>query len=88
MALARALAGDPELIFADEPTASLDFESGHQAMKILRDLANQLGKTVVVVTHDARIYPMADRILTLEDGRFTMVRYNARGKMGPMVQKL
>lgn len=88
VALARALAGDPELIFADEPTASLDFESGHNAMKILRDLCKQMGKTCVVVTHDPRIYPMADRILTMEDGRFTMVRFNARGAMGGMVQKL
>ncbi|MFO0944934.1 MAG: ABC transporter ATP-binding protein [Planctomycetota bacterium] len=88
VALARALAGNPDLIFADEPTASLDFESGYNAMKILRDLCKEMGKTCVVVTHDPRIYPMADRILTMEDGRFTMVRFNPRGGMGGMVQKL
>lgn len=88
VALARALAGGPEIIFADEPTASLDFESGHNAMKILRELAKQMGCTVIVVTHDARIYPMADRILTMEDGRFTMIRFNPTGGMGGFVQKL
>jgi putative ABC transport system ATP-binding protein len=69
VALARALAGDPDLILADEPTASLDAESGQNAMNILRNLCKSLCKTVVVVTHDSRIYPMADRILKLVDGR-------------------
>lgn len=88
VALARALVANPDLILADEPTASLDFESGHNAMKILRDLSKELGKTTIVVTHDSRIYPMADRILTIEDGRFTMVRFNSNGRMGAMVQRL
>ncbi len=69
VALARALAGDPELILADEPTASLDAESGLSAMKTLNRLAKSLGKTVVVVTHDSRIFSLADRILHLVDGR-------------------
>lgn len=70
VALARALAGDPELILADEPTASLDAETGLSAMSTLSELAKTLGKTVVVVTHDSRIFPMADRILNLVDGHF------------------
>lgn len=69
VALARALAGNPELILADEPTASLDAESGRNAMQILKDLCRSLQKTVVVVTHDSRIFPMADRILSLSNGR-------------------
>ena len=69
VALARALAGDPDLILADEPTASLDAESGLQAMSTLHQLAKSLGKTVVVVTHDSRIFPLADRIQYLVDGR-------------------
>ena len=69
VALARALAGDPELILADEPTASLDADSGASAMRILKGLCQSLGKTVIVVTHDARIFSMADRILKLADGR-------------------
>ncbi|MGE5193106.1 MAG: ABC transporter ATP-binding protein [Deltaproteobacteria bacterium] len=69
VALARALAGDPELILADEPTASLDADSGFHAMQVLKDLCHSLQKTVVVVTHDSRILPIADRILKLADGR-------------------
>lgn len=69
VAVARALAADPELILADEPTASLDEESGLQAMTVLRDLCRSLGKTVVVVTHDSRIFEFADRILFLNKGR-------------------
>ena len=69
VALARALAGDPELILADEPTASLDADSGFNAMRVLKELCQSLNKTVIVVTHDSRIFPMADRILTLADGK-------------------
>ena len=69
VALARALAGGPDLILADEPTASLDADSGYNAMRILKELCQSLGKTVIVVTHDSRIYPMADRILKIADGR-------------------
>ncbi len=69
VALARALAGDPALILADEPTASLDAESGLNAMRVLKELCQSLEKTVIVVTHDSRIFDLADRILTLADGR-------------------
>lgn len=69
VAFARALANDPELILADEPTASLDGEHGQAAMKLLRELTAQRGKTAVIVTHDTRIFPYADRILWLENGR-------------------
>lgn len=69
VALARALAGDPELILADEPTASLDADSGANAMRVLKDLCQSLHKTVIVVSHDSRIFSLADRILELADGR-------------------
>ena len=69
VAFARALSGNPRLILADEPTASLDAESGGSAMRVLKELCRELGKTVVVVTHDSRIYPLADRVLSLGDGR-------------------
>jgi len=68
VALARALAGDPEIILADEPTASLDADSGHGAMRLLREVCAERQKTVIVVTHDSRIFSMADRILKLVDG--------------------
>ncbi len=69
VALARALAGNPPLILADEPTASLDAESGLQAVQLLRRLCHEIGTTVVVVTHDDRIKHLADRVLSLSEGR-------------------
>lgn len=77
VALARALVTNPDLILADEPTASLDAESGQIAMRLLKDLCQQMGKTVVVVTHDSRIFPMADRILSLAEGRIESPKTNA-----------
>lgn len=68
VALARALIGNPPLILADEPTASLDAESGRSAMELIRGLTKQLGKTAIVVTHDPRIFPYADRIIQLDNG--------------------
>jgi putative ABC transport system ATP-binding protein len=68
VAVARALAGDPAVVFADEPTASLDAENGQAVMKLLTRLVRERGVTLVVVTHDNRIFPYADRVLRLEDG--------------------
>jgi len=69
VAIARALATDAELIFADEPTASLDESSGQQAMQLLSKLAREHHKTVIVVTHDNRIFRFADRILEMKEGK-------------------
>jgi putative ABC transport system ATP-binding protein len=69
IAIARALAADPDLVFADEPTASLDEASGEQAMALLARLAKEKGKTAIVVTHDPRIYRFADRILQMQEGK-------------------
>ena len=57
------------MILADEPTASLDAKSGLQATEMLRELAKERGHTVIVVTHDSRIFHLADRLVHLEDGR-------------------
>ena len=69
VASARAIAGGPPLILADEPTASLDAKSGLSATEMLRELAKERGHTVIVVTHDSRIFHLADRLVHLEDGR-------------------
>jgi len=69
VAVARALAGKPPLILADEPTASLDAETGMQVTQLLKQLCVERGHTVVVVTHDNRIFHLADRIVHIEDGQ-------------------
>ncbi|HZS82721.1 MAG TPA: ABC transporter ATP-binding protein [Stellaceae bacterium] len=69
VAIARALAGEPSLILADEPTAALDLQTGRRIMMLFADLAHRLHRGVVVVTHDSRILDLADRVVTLEDGR-------------------
>lgn len=69
VAVARALAGDPQLILADEPTASLDAANGTAVMELLRELARTDGKTVLTVTHDSRIFHLADRVIHMEDGQ-------------------
>jgi putative ABC transport system ATP-binding protein len=68
VAIARALAGSPPIVMADEPTASLDSESGHAVTALLRSLAKSRGSSVLTVTHDARIAEFADRVVLLEDG--------------------
>lgn len=68
VAIARALVGRPQLIMADEPTASLDSHSGYRVVELLRQLAHEAGSTVLMVTHDPRILDLADRVIHLEDG--------------------
>ena len=69
IAIARALVREPEIILADEPTAALDGHSGRAVVELLQHLARKIGCAVLLVTHDNRILDIADRILTLEDGR-------------------
>ena len=69
VAIARALAPGPRLVVCDEPTSALDAASGHAVMELLRALAVQPGRAVIVVTHDSRIHEFADRIVEMEDGR-------------------
>ncbi len=69
MAIARALVHNPKLIVCDEPTAALDAHTGQQVIQILRDVANDPQRAVLVVTHDTRIYHFADRIIEMSDGR-------------------
>ncbi|MBL4646235.1 MAG: ATP-binding cassette domain-containing protein [Rhizobiales bacterium] len=69
VAVARALVGNPSIVFADEPTAALDKASGLQIVNMLKQLGKQRGTTTLMVTHDNRILDLADRIITLDDGR-------------------
>ena len=70
VAIARALVNNPSLILADEPTANLDSKIGQEIMRLLRRIAKEQGRSVVIVSHDQRIKDIADRILWLEDGEF------------------
>ena len=69
VAVARALANSPQIVLADEPTANLDFKHGYEVVTLLRDIAKEQGRAVIIVSHDQRLYDVADRVLLLEDGR-------------------
>jgi putative ABC transport system ATP-binding protein len=69
VALARAFAGDPEVLFADEPTGNLDQDSGDRVSELLFDLRDRVGSTLLLVTHDERLAARCDRILRLDAGR-------------------
>jgi putative ABC transport system ATP-binding protein len=71
VAVARALATDPKLILADEPTANLDTENGEQVMQIMKKLNKETGTTFVFATHDPRVIKYASRVVTLQDGLIT-----------------
>ena len=69
VAIARAIVANPSIVLADEPTSSLDGDNGKTVMRLLADAAHERGQAVLVVTHDPRIVPFADRIIHIEDGR-------------------
>jgi putative ABC transport system ATP-binding protein len=74
VAVARAVASAPPLILADEPTAALDAESGLGVMTLLRQLSREQQASVLVVTHDPRIFHLADRVIQIADGRIVETR--------------
>jgi putative ABC transport system ATP-binding protein len=76
VAIARALATDPPVILCDEPTGSLDFETGKHIYKLLRVLNAGSGKTVVVVTHNSAVGEIANRVIKLRDGRVSDIIHN------------
>lgn len=69
VAIARALAGSPPVLLADEPTANLDSETGARVLELFREIARREDKAVVIVTHDAKVRAVADRVLGMHDGR-------------------
>ena len=76
VAIARALAKNPELLLCDEPTGALDFETGKHVLRLLVDLKQQLGKTILVITHNAAIAPAADRVIRLRSGEIHELHEN------------
>lgn len=69
VAIARALVHEPRLLVCDEPTAALDAKSGHTVMELIRQVAVQTGRVVIVVTHDHRVFDFGDRTIEMADGR-------------------
>ena len=77
VAIARALAKNPKLLLCDEPTGALDYNTGKAILKLLQDTAHETGMTVVIITHNTAIAPMADRIIHVKNGTVSSVERNA-----------
>lgn len=76
VAIARALSHEPRLLVCDEPTAALDSENGHRIMELMRSVAVQADRSVIVVTHDNRVFDFGDRIAHMDDGHIVQVETN------------
>ena len=70
VAIARALIHNPDFILADEPTGNLDFETSRQIIDLIDKIVKQQGKTMIMATHSKEVMGLADRVLTLKDGKF------------------
>ena len=78
VAIARALAKNPKLLLCDEPTGALDYVTGKAILKLLQDTCRQQGMTVVVITHNTALTPMADRVIHIKNGRVEAMERNDR----------
>lgn len=83
VAVARALANNPKLILADEPTANLDSKTGFEVMKLLCAIACKANKAVIIVSHDIRLRDVAKRVITIEDGKLTREEKGGHDKTCP-----
>ena len=76
MAIARAIAKKPKLLLCDEPTGALDYRTGKQVLQVLQDMSRVEGATVVIVTHNAAIAPIANRVIEMHDGKIKQITVN------------
>jgi putative ABC transport system ATP-binding protein len=76
VAIARAVAKNPKILLCDEPTGALDYNTGKQILQILQDMSRVQGATVIIVTHNSAIAPIADRVIRMHDGRVTAQEIN------------
>ena len=76
VAIARALAKNPKLLLCDEPTGALDYQTGKAILKLLQDTCHKHGMTVIVITHNLAIAPMADRVIQIKNGRVSEMTVN------------
>lgn len=75
-AIARALIKNPKLLLCDEPTGALDYQTGKAILKLLQDMCREKGMTVIVITHNSAIAPMADRVIHIKNGKVTQMKMN------------
>ena len=76
VSIARALAKNPKLLLCDEPTGALDYNTGKAILKLLQDMCRERGMTVIVITHNSAIAPMADRVIKIKNGKVSEVTVN------------
>jgi putative ABC transport system ATP-binding protein len=80
VSIARALAKNPQIVLCDEPTGALDSETGRMVLKLIGDAAREMGKTVIIVTHNALIAEMADSVIHMKDGKILEIEHNDKPK--------
>ena len=80
VAIARAVAKNPKILLCDEPTGALDYKTGKQVLQILQDMSRVKGSTVIIVTHNAAIAPIADRVIRMHDGTVKSIDENKQPK--------
>ena len=76
VSIARALAKRPKLLLCDEPTGALDYNTGKNILKLLQDTCRNTGTTVIVITHNLAITPMADRVITIKNSKVDKIKVN------------
>ena len=76
VSIARALAKNPKLLLCDEPTGALDYNTGKAILKLLQDMCRERGMTVIVITHNSAIAPMADRVIKIKNGKVSGMTVN------------
>ncbi len=77
VSIARALAKNPKLLLCDEPTGALDYNTGKAILKLLQDMCREKGMTVIVITHNSALAPMADRLIKIKNGKVSSMETNA-----------
>lgn len=77
VAIARAIAKNPKLLLCDEPTGALDYKTGKKILKILQDMSRKYGSTVLIVTHNSALAPIADKVIRIHDGGVSEIKENS-----------
>ena len=78
VSIARAIAKDPKLLLCDEPTGALDYNTGKQILQLLQDTARKEKMTVIIITHNAALAPMADKVISFKNGKVQDIKLNDR----------